>query len=102
MPHSKYRSSATVFFFSGQEVIMSSCYTMAEAQLLFQCLLPSEILISTSVVFSASCRLRRGGCSTSLFIVCYEAEGAFGSADQKRVRECINEHDFSIETQSIY
>jgi len=89
MPHSKCRSSVTVLFFSAQEVIVSSCCTMAEAQLFIQCLLPSKLFVSTSVVFSASYRLRRGGCNTTLlFIVCYETEGDFGSVDQKRVRVC--------------
>lgn len=30
----------------------------------------------------------------------YEAEDAFGSVDQKTAKECVSEHDFSVENLS--
>lgn len=36
----------------------------------------------------------------SFFNCVYEAEDAFGSVDQKRVKECGNERDFSVENLS--
>lgn len=35
------------------------------------------------------------------FLNCaYEAEDVFGSVDQKTVKECVSEHDFSVENLS--
>lgn len=80
-------------------MIVCSCCTMAETQLLFQCLLPFKIFISTSVVFSASCKRLQH--LSFLFKLCYEAEDTFGSIDQKTVEGCVRKHDFIIENVSL-